>query len=302
MQWNFFIQRELMNDLSLDIGYVGSGSRKQIGYSPFNNALTPGPGAIQPRRLLPQFGDLDGGSNQYNGSYNGLQVTLRKRYSNGLQFNTNYTWQKSLDGQSSLAESGKTQDPFNRRADYSRSTWDINHVFNFAYLYELPFGNSRKWGANWAKATDLVLGGWSVEGITRLRPDRRLMSAWASIGPIPVVRPNAPIWSAILTPARRTVDQWFNTAAFAMPAEYTFGNAGAYITNADGLVSIDMAVAKNFPIRGSHALEFRTEFFNVPNTVNFSDPISVMNNANFGRITSQRTPPRQIQFSLRYRF
>jgi hypothetical protein len=302
MQWNFFIQRELMNDLSLDIGYVGSGSRKQIGYSPFNNALTPGPGAIQPRRLLPQFGDLDGGSNQYNGSYNGLQVTLRKRYSNGLQFNTNYTWQKSLDGQSSLAESGKTQDPFNRRADYSRSTWDINHVFNFAYLYELPFGKGRKWGANWAKASDLVLGGWSVEGITRLETGPpfnvslgidRANTGRSTQRPNLVGDPNA---------GPKTVDQWFNTAAFAMPAQYTFGNAGAYITNADGIVSIDMALAKNFPIRGSHALEFRTEFFNVPNTVNFSDPIGAMNNANFGRITSQRTPPRQIQFSLRYRF
>ncbi len=302
MQWNVFIQRELMNDLSLDIGYVGSGSRKQIGYSPFNNALTPGPGAIQPRRLLPQFGDLDGGSNQYNGSYNGLQVTLRKRYSNGLQFNTNYTWQKSLDGQSSLAESTKTQDPFNRRADYSRSTWDINHVFNFAYLYELPFGKGRKWGANWAKASDLVLGGWSVEGITRLETGPpfnvslgidRANTGRSTQRPNLVGDPNA---------GPTTVDQWFNTAAFAMPAEYTFGNAGAFITNADGLVSIDMAVAKNFPIRGSHALEFRTEFFNVPNTVNFSDPIGAMNNANFGRITSQRTPPRQIQFSLRYRF
>jgi carboxypeptidase family protein len=302
MQWNAFIQRELMNDLSLDIGYVGSGSRKQIGYAPFNNALTPGPGAIQPRRLLPQFGDLDGGSNQYNGSYNGLQVTLRKRYSNGLQFNTNYTWQKSLDGQSSLAESGKTQDPFNRRADYSRSTWDVNHVFNFAYLYELPFGKGRKWGANWAKASDLVLGGWSVEGITRLETGPpfnvslgidRANTGRSTQRPNLVGDPNA---------GPKTVDQWFNTAAFAMPAQYTFGNAGAYITNADGLVSIDMALAKNFSIRGSHALEFRTEFFNVPNTVNFSDPIGAMNNANFGRITSQRTPPRQIQFSLRYRF
>ena len=75
MQWNFFIQRELMNNLSLDIGYVGSGSRKQIGYSPFNTALTPGPGAIGPRRLLPEFGDLDGGSNAYNGTYNSLQVS-----------------------------------------------------------------------------------------------------------------------------------------------------------------------------------------------------------------------------------
>jgi len=158
MQWNFFIQRELMDDLSLDIGYVGSGSRKQIGYSPFNNAIVPGPGPINPRRLLPQFGDFDGGSNQYNGSYNSLQVSLVKRFSKGLLLNTNYTWQKSLDGQSSLSEV-KVQNPFDRRQDYSRSSWDINHVFNFAYVYELPFGKGRKFGANWAKAADLFLGG-----------------------------------------------------------------------------------------------------------------------------------------------
>ncbi|MCY4593429.1 MAG: hypothetical protein OXC19_01360 [Bryobacterales bacterium] len=89
MQWNFFIQRQIMDDMTLDVGYVGSGTRKQIGYSPFNNALSPGPGAVQPRRLLPSFGDLDGGSNQYNGSYYGLQVKVQKRFSDGLQFNLN---------------------------------------------------------------------------------------------------------------------------------------------------------------------------------------------------------------------
>ncbi|MEZ5391430.1 MAG: hypothetical protein R2724_00830 [Bryobacterales bacterium] len=168
MQWNFFIQRQLQDDLTLDVGYVGSASRKQIGYSPFNAALTPGPGPIDPRRLLPFFGDLDGGSNQYNGSYNSLQVKLNKRYSNGLQFNMNYTWQKALDGQSSLAESQKTQDPFNRRNDYGRSSWDIRHVFVFAYVYELPFGRGRKFGGNFSKPADFLLGGWSLEGITRL--------------------------------------------------------------------------------------------------------------------------------------
>ena len=167
MQWNLFIQRELMNNLSLDIGYVGSGSRKQIGYSPFNNAMTPGPGAIEPRRLLPRVRRPRRRLEPYNGSYNSLQVTLLKRFSGGLQFNMNYTWQKSLDGQSSLAEV-KVQNPFDRRQDYSRSSWDINHVFNFAYVYELPFGKGRKFGANWAKAADLLLGGWALEGITRL--------------------------------------------------------------------------------------------------------------------------------------
>jgi len=301
MQWNLFIQRELMNNLSLDIGYVGSGSRKQIGYSPFNTAMTPGPGPIGPRRLLPEFGDLDGGSNAYNGTYNSLQVTLLKRYSNGLQFNMNYAWQKALDGQSSLAEV-KVQNPFDRRQDYSRSSWDVRHVFNFAYVYELPFGKGRKFGANWASAANLLLGGWAMEGITRLETGPPLLISsgvdQANTGrstqrPNLVGDPNA---------GPKTPDEWFNRSAFALPALYTFGNAGAYITDADGMVSLDFAVEKKFPIHEKHAIEFRTEFFNIPNTVNFGDPTTAMNNANFGKITSQRVPPRQIQFGLRYRF
>lgn len=301
MQWNFFIQRELMNDMSLDIGYVGSGSRKQIGYSPFNNALTPGPGAIGPRRLLPEYGDLDGGSNQYNGTYNSLQDTLLKRFSDGLQFNLNYTWQKALDGQSSLAEV-KVQNPFDRRQDYSRSSWDINHVFNFSYLYELPFGKGRKWGASWGTATDLLLGGWALEGITRLESGPPLLISTgvdrANTGrstqrPDLVGDPND---------GPKTPDEWFNTKAFVLPALYTFGTAGPYITNADGIIGVDVAVDKKFRIREGHNIEFRTEFFNVSNTVNFGDPTVAMNNATFGKITSQRTPPRQIQFGLRYRF
>ncbi|MBO0800382.1 MAG: hypothetical protein J2P31_16295, partial [Blastocatellia bacterium] len=267
MQWNFFIQRELMNDLSLDIGYVGSGSRKQIGYSPFNNALTPGPGPIDPRRLLPQFSDLDGGSDQYNGSYNSLQVSLMKRFSGGFLINTNYTWQKSLDGQSSLAEV-KVQNPFDRRQDYSRSSWDINHVFNFSYVYELPFGKGRKFGTNWTKAPDMVLGGWTLQGITRLEsgPPINVVSGQdiantgrSSQRPNLVGDPNA---------GPKTPDEWFNTSAFVLPAPYTFGTAGAFITNADGIIVIDMALEKKFQIREGQALEFKTEFFNVPNTVN----------------------------------
>jgi len=78
-QWNLTIQRQLMDDMTLDIAYVGSSNKKQIGYDPINAALTPGPGAIQPRRLLPAFGDLDGGSNQYASKYNSFRANLVKR-------------------------------------------------------------------------------------------------------------------------------------------------------------------------------------------------------------------------------
>ena len=222
--------------LTLDIGYVGSASRKQIGYSPFNSALTPGPGPIDPRRLLPFFGDLDGGSNQYNGSYNALQVKLNKRYSSGLQFNMNYTWQKALDGQSSLAESQKTQDPFNRRNDYSRSSWDINHVFVFAYVYELPFGRGRQFGGDWGGAANMLLGGWSLEGITRLESGPPVL--------VRVGRDLANIGRSYLRPnlvgdpndGPKDIDNWFNANAFEVPAPYTYGTAAPWMTNADGIV------------------------------------------------------------------
>ena len=301
-QWNFFIQRQIQNDLTLDVGYVGSASKKQIGYSPFNNALTPGPGPIQPRRLLPNFGDLDGGSNQFAGSYNALQTTLKKRFSHGLQFNMNYSWQKSLDNQSSLAESGKTEDPFNRRRDWSRSSWDINHVFVFSYVYELPFGRGRQFGSGMNKVADAIVGGWSMEGITRLESGPPFMVSTsedlANTGRKTqrlnlVGNPNA---------GPKTPEQWFNTSAFVRPPLYQFGNASPNITNADGIVGIDFTLQKMFKITERHALEFRTEVYNLPNTTSFGDAAGNINAGDFGRVSGQRVASRQIQFSLRYRF
>ncbi len=301
-QWNFFIQRQLQDDLTLDVGYVGSASRKQIGYAPFNTALTPGPGAIGPRRLLTNFGDLDGGSNQFSGSYNALQVTLKKRYSSGLQFNLNYTWQKSLDNQSSLAENQKTQDPFNRQSDWSRSSWDINHVFVFSYVYELPFGRGRQFGGNMSKAMDMVVGGWSLEGITRFDSappfmvftNQDLANTGRKTQRVNVTKdPND---------GPKTAEQFFDTSAFVRPAQYTFGNASPYITNADNIIGLDIAVQKVFPVNERHSIELRGEFFNFPNTVTFSDPQGNINDGNYGRVSSQRVDPRQIQFGLRWRF
>ena len=213
----------------------------------------------------------------------------------------NYTWQKSLDGQSSLAEV-KVQDPFNRRNDYSRSSWDVPHVFNFAYVYELPFGRNRQYGGNWSKAMDLVAGGWAVEGITRLEAGppinvqtRRDISNTGRHRQRPnlVGDPNN---------GPKTPDEWFNTAAFVDASPFTFGNAGNYITNADGIVLFDVAVRKDFNISEGHTLEFRTEFFNLPNHTNFGLPQERSDRGDYARVGSQNGNPRQIQFGLRYRF
>lgn len=301
MQWNFFIQRQVMDDMTMDVGYVGSTSKKQIGYAPFNAALRPGPGAITPRRLVPEFGDLDGGRNQYNGTYNSLQVKLLKRFSRGMQFNMNYTWQKALDGQSSLAE-WKIQDPFNLRADYSRSSWDVRQVFNFSYVYELPFGKGRRFGGGMSGAANAILGGWSLEGITRLEsgpPVNVIIRSDVSNTGRHTQRPNV-VGDPNTGP--KTPEAWVNASAFETPAPFTFGNAGNYISEADGIVSIDIAFQKLFQVTESNAIELRVEVFNVPNHANFNWPNGNLDRGAFNTVTSTSTSPRQIQLGLRWRF
>lgn len=302
-QWNFTIQRQLIDDMTLDLAYVGAANKKQVGYTALNAALSPGPGPVQPRRLLPDFGDLDGGSNEYGSNYNAFQAKLIKRFGKGLQLNANYTWGRAMDDQSSLAE-WKTQDPFNKRADYSRASIDIRHIFQLAYVYELPFGRGKPFGGGWSRGLDLILGGWSVEGITRIQTGAPINVVVgqdrANVGRTyqrPNVIRNPNIGGFNRDPSR----PWFDTQAFVLQPIYTYGNAGAFIVDADGRNTWDVSIGKTFRIREGHNLEFRSEMFNLPNHVNFGNPGGNFNSSAFGTVTSA-TPARQIQMALRYSF
>ncbi len=302
-QWNFTIQRQVMNDLAIDIGYVGNANKRQIGYSSLNTAPIPGPGSVNPRRLMPQFGELDAGYNQYNSSYNSLRANATKRFSKGVQFQVNYTWGKALDNQSSLAET-RAQNQYDRRSDWGRSSIDLRHIFQASYVYELPFGKGKKFGGNWNAATNMVLGGWSMEGITRLQtgaPFNVLVGQdRANVGRSSQ-RPNV-----LRNPnngGNRNVDvPWFDTSAFQLQPIYTYGNAGSFITQADGRETWDISFQKDFRFkRDSNFLQFRAEMFNMPNHVNMGNPQGSFASSAFGKVTSA-TSARQIQMGLRYQF
>ena len=299
-QWNLTVQRQLMDDLTLDLAYVGSANKRQIGYNPINAAITPGPGDVQPRRLLPDFGDLDGGDNRYSSSYNSFRANLVKRFSKGLQLNTNYTWGKSLDNTSSLAEA-RTQNPYNLRAEWARSSIDLRHVFLFSAVYELPFGKGKQFGSGWNRFQEALFGGWNLDGILRLQTGGPVNPSAgedrANVGrtyqrPDVVRNPNN---------GPKTPDQWFDTQAFQRAAQYTYGNAGAYIIEADGRQSFDISLGKNFFVKEGHRVELRGEFYNLSNHVNMNNPNGNRSSSSFGTITSA-TAARQIQLALRYAF
>ena len=302
-QWNLFVQRQVTDQLTVDIGYVGSSNKKQVGYIPINAAPTPGPGDLQARRLMPELGSMSGGFNRFASNYHAMQIKVVRRFSAGLQFQGNYTWGRCMDEQSSLAET-RTQNPYDLASDYSRCSYDLRHAVKLAYVYDLPFGRGKRYGGNWNSLVDGILGGWAVEGITQIQTGApinvRTGLDHANVGGRTVQRPD--VLRDPNANAPHTPEEWFDTSAFVLPAPYTFGNAGAYIVNDAGRHNWDVAIQKQFPVRESHALQLRAEMFNIANTVMMTPGATqTFTSSSFGTVTSG-TAARRIQFGLRYRF
>jgi hypothetical protein len=166
----------------------------------------------------------------------------------------------------------------------------------------MPFGRGRRYGGSWNRLTDMLLGGWTLDGFIRTQTGRPFNvttgSDRANVGrtyqrPDVLRNPNN---------GPKTPDQWFDTAAFALPPPFTYGNAGAFIVEGDGRFYTDVSLGKRFPIREGHHLELRGEFYNLPNLVKLGGPgTNFSSSSSFGTVTTA-TDARQIQIALRYAF
>jgi len=332
-QFGFNVQRQVTGTLMVDIGYAGTIGKKLQRSRPFNNAR-PGAGAIDPRRPYSDFQIADGTKlssdfevvsykipigaaqmleNSAASFYNGMQLRVEKRTSAGLTFIGSYTFSKALTDapsfRSAASESDTAMDPLNLRLEWGRMGWDSTHRLVTGYVYELPFGKGRKLAGAVPKWADYLIGGWQMNGILQLQSGNpftiNVSGDLANIG-----APNNNTNRANLVPGQsvqldrdlRTTARWFNTAAFATPASFTYGNLGRNTVEGPGLVSLDASLSKNFPITEKVRGQFRGEFFNLPNHPNFSVPARAVNTPQFGTVTSQRTSARQIQLGMKLVF
>ena len=231
--------------------------------------------------------------------YHGLEFTLRKALSQGLSFLTTYSWAKSLDTDSFDSKGARNYVPWDR--DKGLSTFDLRHRFNFSFVYELPLFEGQ------STAMRHVLGGWQLSGITTLMSGFNFhpttSSDPANSEAIFNKRPNR-LGDGNLPAGQRSPDRWFDLDAFSLPAPGTFGNAGAQYLYSDGFVGQDFGLFKNFSFPGiseEAKVQFRTEFFNVFNNVNFGRPSANLESGSYGRITTA-TDARRIQFGLKVIF
>jgi carboxypeptidase family protein len=300
-QWNFSIQRQLPSNLLLDLSYVGSNSVKLLQSRQENRAI-PGPGPVQARRPNPKYTALTWDDNGPPSNYNGLSVKLQKRFSAGLSFLTSYTWSHNLDVYSTErgGTSGGPQDPLYWRADYATSTADVKHAFLLSSVYELPFGKGKRYLTS--GFASYVLGNWEWSNILGLYGGLPVAVTLgfdnASLGATGGQRPDL-VGNPISDNPTRL--RWFNTSAFARPAQFKFGNAGRNLLRGPDLKNYDTALMKNFILHEQKTLQFRTEFFNAFNIVNFGQPNANFSSTDFGVILSAKAS-RSIQMSLKLSF
>jgi hypothetical protein len=323
MQWSFGIQRELISNLMLDVAYVGSRTLDMINSMNANQAL-PGPGALNPRRPLysldPLLGDVDYRTNWGASKYHSLQVNLVTRYAKGLTASLAWTWSHNLANARGPSTSVQPQNDRCSACEWSNALEDRRHMVVINHVYELPFGAGRQF-ANQGLLAHIV-GNWNISGIWS-------MYTGASFGPslatsVSNGQSSNPAVSAIERPNRvgdgnlpagqRTIDHWFDTSAFAIPAQFTFGNSGLLILEGPGYFNVDAGIHRDFPVREGMKLTFRWEMFNAFNRANFTNPDQNApgaapnsgNGAQIGTATagtiSSAYPARSMQLSLKLVF
>ncbi|MFZ2083456.1 MAG: TonB-dependent receptor [Candidatus Sulfotelmatobacter sp.] len=315
--FNLGVQTSFANNWMLDLGYVGSEGRKFPRLFSFNQAATPAFGGYYPAGslggpLFPGFGNLPApglGSllmeSNSNSNYNSLQATLNKRFSHGLQMLLSYTWSHSIDDYSGSDVSDITVTPgdlVNQQRNYGNSDFDRRQRFVASYLYNLP--DVYRGGSAFGKK---LLDSWSLSGIVTLQSglpfsiygEDTLFAATTGD-----LAPGRTVASAIKggNVADR-LNEYFDTSAFVSPSAFgDFGQLGRNIIRGPKQINTDLSIMKLIPVTESQRLEFRAEFFNLFNNVNFANPVNIQSSYNFGQIATTTTGPRVVQFALKYTF
>jgi hypothetical protein len=308
-QWGFSIQRELPAAFFSQIGYVGSSGVKLFARQYINNV-----DPVTKVRPLPTFGRMDEKRQDGKSNFHDFQLSLHRRLTRGLTWGTEYMWSHSInDGNIGGGEGVQPQIAVCRACDRGNSPQDIRHTITSNWVYQLPFGPGQRF-LNTGAASK-ILGGWETSGIWTARTGRMLtvgISRSASAVPdgnTSGQRPNIVPGVSVYPAGGPTFALWLNPAAFAIPANGTWGNAGRSIATGPGLVQVDFALQKNTRIAENKALVFRIETFNVFNRIQANNPGTTFTSpASFGLVNSglNRTigtgTSRQMQLAMRLNF
>ncbi|MGH9848692.1 MAG: carboxypeptidase regulatory-like domain-containing protein [Blastocatellia bacterium] len=332
-QWNLTLEYQFLKNTSVTAAYVGHWATHLVAPTDINQPL-PGTGPAstwipaQNRRPLfsiyPDVTQTSVTDSWAISRYNSLQVSARQRLTQGLEFMASYTYSKSLTdnlgyyGSGGVAAQGAySGNTYNRHGyNYGPAFFDVRHNLVVSNTYDLPFGKGRAFGKDWHPAVNGLLGGWNISNIFQLRggfPVTVTLGTARSLqAPRGPERPNlvAPVVTNSSTPdcyipnPNNRFCPSGSASSFSLPDLGTFGSAGVGTVYAPGFFNWDTSIGKKFYLTEHKYFDFRAEFFNFTNHPSFSPPGAswTATSTTFGQITGVVSPPRNLEFALKFHF
>jgi len=315
--WNLVLEQQLGSNWLLSLGYFGNGgyhlSSNAIDSRELNPAVyIPGQSTednTQARRIDPNFSTVSLYPTDLNSRYQSFQANIEKRFSKGFSLLANYTWSKAQD------DAGPGVNPFDiHHFGWGNSFADLPNVFHLSAIWYVPNAPFTGWASK-------IINGWQITGINSWQNGFRFTvysgvdNSFSGVGSDRADFTGSNISQAVLGDRSHAqmVKQYFNTSLFTVNAVGTYGNAPRNMLANPGFFNIDMAVLKYFPINERMQFQFRAEFFNLLNNVNFTVPGlgsanpnqsaagNIVGTGNFGKLTTA-ADPRILQFALKLIF
>jgi hypothetical protein len=329
-QYSINLQTELLSGWLLEVGYVGTRGTHLVRQRSLNQALSASPHnpvrgvttntvANIPLRV-PILGippdSLQLMESEGSSWYNGLEASLTKRLSRGLQFLASYTFSKTLDTDGADINStssgnaltlGNQNSP---RQRWGRASFDRRHRFVFSTTWSLP-APSGAWQS-------IVLRGWDVAAVATIQSGTALTIADTNANNVFGISEDRAQLSGTCTksqlvtggPTKSKLDKYFNKTCFATPSVIgsdgigtDFGNSATGIVDGPGQANLDLAISKTMNLpheKGS--LTFRAELYNALNHPQFANPDTNFSSPTFGLISSTSVSPRVAQLALKFNF
>jgi len=322
-QWNFSIQHQFTNDMTLQASYVGQHGTHLMEpelYSQLslnsNGTTSASPYIAGNPTLANEIGFIAGTSSSGTQEYDALQVVFQKRLSKGLQGQVAYTYSKCMTDNGGYYGSwggqawfGPTywQNLYDSKAEWGPCYYDQKQNLTSYALYELPYGKGRQYGGHINPVLNAVAGDWNVSAILTLHTGFPMTpytwddTSGTGLGNVFTTRADCVAPGQIVnTPYSGGGIQWFNPNAYATPANGTFGTCGNGVIRSPGMSNLDVSIQKDFPIGESKKVEFRSDFINFTNTPIFNSPGLTLGGG-LGVITGTQGP-RNIQLALKFVF
>jgi hypothetical protein len=316
--WSTGFQYELPQHVLIDASYVGSIANRwnpnwafnsfdakylALGSGLYQNVPNPffgliptsagslGQPTIQLQQLLRPFPAYNSVNSGIVGTgetvYHSAQISAERRFENGFTFLASYTLSKLMD-RSAFMNPGYSNVYESTISDYDRP-----QRFVLSGVWELPFGKGKRLGDNIKGIAGKLVSGWQINNITTLQRGQALKAPGGAIA--------TGISAAVPNP---TIDQWFNTKAFAVQPPFTLRTLtrNLAVVRMDGINNWDLSMIKNTKVTERVTVQFRAEFFNVFNHVQWGNPNTDVTSSTFGQVFSQANTPRQIQFGIKLGF